>query len=66
MRQNNSARRPELTFEDKEMKRIWICDMACSQENKIEAKGKEKLGKKQQLALETRKIMLVIELKLFH
>ena len=41
-------------FEDRERKRIWICDMACPQENNIEAKVKEKLDKYQQLAFETR------------
>ena len=54
LRQSSSARRPDLTLEDKERKRIWICDMACPQENNIEAKVKEKLDKYQQLAFETR------------
>ena len=27
MRQSSSARRPDLTLEDKERKRVWICDM---------------------------------------
>ena len=54
MRQTSSARRPDLTLEDKETKRIWICDVACPQENNIEAKVKEKMDKYQQLAFETR------------
>ena len=54
LRQSSSARRKDLTLEDKETKRIWICDMACPQENNIEAKVKEKLDKYQQLAFETR------------
>ena len=54
LRQSSSARRPDLTLEDKETTRIWICDMACPQENNIEAKVKEKLDKYQQLAFETR------------
>ena len=28
LRQSSSARRPDLTLEDRETKRIWICDMA--------------------------------------
>ena len=54
LRLRSSARRPDLTLEDKEAKRIWICVMACPQENNIEAKVKEKLDKYQQLAFETR------------
>ena len=54
LRLSSSARRPDLTLEDKESKRIWICDMACLQENNIEAKVKEKLDKYQKLAFETR------------
>ena len=54
MRQSSSARRPDLTLEDKERKRVWICDMACPQESNIEAKVKEKLDKYQQLAFEMR------------
>ena len=45
MRQSSWARRPDLTLEDKEMKRVWICDMACRQENNIKAKVTEKLDK---------------------
>ena len=54
MRQSSLARRPDLTLEDKERKRVWICDMACPQESNIEAKVKEKLDKYQQLAFEMR------------
>ena len=54
LRLRSSARRPDLTLEDKETKRIWICDMACPLENNIEAKVKEKLDKYQQLVFETR------------
>ena len=35
-------------------KKIWICDVACPQQNNIGAKGTEKLKKYRQLAFETR------------
>ena len=34
MRQSSEARRPDLTLEDKENKKILLCDMACPQERK--------------------------------
>ena len=39
---------------DKEEKRIWICDMACLQQQNLETKRAEKLRKYQQLAFEMR------------
>ena len=63
LRQSSSARRPDLTLEDKETKRIWICDMVCPQENNIEAKVKEKLDKYQQLAFETRENRVVYKVE---
>ena len=54
LRQSSSVRRPDLTFEDKETKKIWICEMACPQENNIEARVKEKLDEYQQQAFEKR------------
>ena len=54
LRQSSSASRPDLTLEDRETKRIWICEMAFIQENNIEAKVKEKVDKYQQLSFETR------------
>ena len=49
-----TARRPDLILEDKEKKKIWICDMAFSQQRNIETKRIEKLTKYRQLAFETR------------
>lgn len=54
LRKTTTARRPDLILEDKENKKIWICDMACPQQRNIEAKRLEKLTKYRQLAYETR------------
>ena len=49
-----TARRLDLILELKTDKKIWICDMACPQQNNIGAKGTEKLMKYRQLVFETR------------
>ena len=54
LRKTTTARRPDLILEDKEKKKIWICDMACPQQRNIEIKRIEKLAKYKQLAFETR------------
>ena len=54
LRKTTTARRPDLILEDKEKKKIWICDMACPQQRNIEKKRVEKLTKYRQLAFETR------------
>ena len=54
LRKTTTARRPDLILEDKEKKKIWICDMACPQQRNIETKRMEKLTKYRQLAYETR------------
>ena len=54
LRKTRTARRPDLTFEDKAKKKIWICDMAYSQQRNIEVKMLEKLTKYRQLAYESR------------
>ena len=38
-RKTNTSRRPDLILEDKESKKIWICDMACPQQQNIKANG---------------------------
>ena len=43
-----------MILEDKEKKKIWICDMACPQQRNVETKRLEKLTKYRQLAFETR------------
>ena len=50
LRQSKTARRPDLTLEDKAKKKIWICNMACPQQQNIEAKRLEMLTKYKQLA----------------
>ena len=50
MRQKSLAGRPNPTLEDKETNKVSICDMACPQEDNIEAQVKEKLDQYQQLA----------------
>ena len=54
LRKTTTARRPDLILEDKEKKKIWICDMACPQQRNIETKKIEKLTKYKQLAFEMR------------
>ena len=54
LRKTTTARRPDLILEDKKKKKIWICDMACPQQNNIDTKRNEKLTKYRQLAFETR------------
>ena len=49
-----TSRRPDLVLEDKERKKIWICDMACPQQANIAAKRNEKVTKYRQLAFELR------------
>ena len=43
-------------LEEKQTKTIWICDMACLQENNIEKKRLEKRTNDRQLAFEIREI----------
>ena len=54
LRKTTTARRPDLILEHKIDKKIWICDMACSQQNNIGAKRAEKTTKYRQIAFETR------------
>jgi len=54
LRKTTTARRPDLTLEDKKQKKIWICDMTCPQQRNIEAKRVEKMTKYRQLAFEMR------------
>ena len=42
LRKTTISRRPNLMLEEKQTKTIWICHMACPQENKIEKKRLEK------------------------
>ena len=42
LRKTTTSRRPDLILEEKEKKNIWICDMACPQENNVEKKRIEK------------------------
>ena len=50
LHKNTTARKPNLTLEDKAKKKIWICDMTCPQQQNIEAKRLEKLTKYRQLS----------------
>ena len=43
-----------MILEEKEEKRIWICDMACMQQHNLETKRAERLTKYRQLAFEMR------------
>ena len=54
LRKTTTSRRPDLILENKEQKKIWICDMACPQQQNIETKVQEKYTKYRQLAFEMR------------
>ena len=54
LRKTTTARRPDLILELKIDKKIWICDMACPQQNNIGAKRAERTTKYRQIAFETR------------
>ena len=54
MRKTTSARRPDLTLEDLQERKIWLIDMACPSESNIEDKLREKRSKYQKLAFEIR------------
>ena len=54
LRKTTTARRPDLILEDKEQKKIWVCDMACPQQRNVETKRLEKLTKYRQLEFEMR------------
>ena len=49
-----ASRRPDLMLEEKQTKILWICDMACPQQNNIEKKRLEKRTNYRQLAFEIR------------
>jgi hypothetical protein len=54
MRKESTARRPDVTIEYKEQKRIQLVDMACPSEKNVQEKMTEKRQKYQQLAFEIR------------
>ena len=54
LHKTTASRRPDLVFENKDRKNIWICDMACLQQANIAAKRNEKVTKYRQLAFELR------------
>ena len=54
MRTTCTARRPDLTLEDRIEKKIMIIDMACPNESNKEKKREEKMRKYQQLCYEIR------------
>ena len=54
LRKKTTSRRPDLILEEKQTKTIWICDMACPQENNIEKTRLEKRTNYSQLAFEIR------------
>ena len=54
LHKTTTTRRPDFILEDKEKKKIWICDMGCPQQRNIKTKRIEKLTKYRQLAFQTR------------
>ena len=53
LQKTTSVRRPDLLLKLKIDKKIWICNMACPQQNNIGAKRDEKMMKFRQIAFET-------------
>ena len=49
-----TSTRPDLMLEERQTKTIWICDMACPQENNIEKKKLEKRINYRQLEFKIR------------
>ena len=62
LRKTTTSRRSDLILEEKEKKKIWICDMACPQQHNIETKRLEKLTKSRQLAFKMRERCLGSEI----
>ena len=54
LRKTTTSRRPDLMLEEKQTKIIWICEIACPQENSIEKKRLEKRTNYRQLAFDIR------------
>ena len=54
LRKTTTSRRPDLILEEKDEKKIWICDMACPQQRNLEKKRDEKRTNYRQLAFEMR------------
>ena len=64
MRQSRATRRPDLTLEDNENKKILLYDIVCLQEGNTEMKIEKKIDKYQQLAFETREKRMVYKAKI--
>ena len=45
LRKTTTSRRPDPILEEKDEKKIWICDMACPQQRNLEKKKDEKIGR---------------------
>ena len=54
LRKTTTARRPDLVLEDKEKKKIWVCDMTSPKQVNIEVKRNEEYTKYWELAFELR------------
>ena len=54
LRKRTTSRRPDLILELKLERKIFICDMACPQQQNIDVQRLEKLTKYRKLAFETR------------
>jgi hypothetical protein len=54
MRTTTTARRPDATLEYKDIKTIYLVDMACPHDQNVAGKHAEKMAKYQQLAFELR------------
>ena len=63
LRKMAASRRPDLMLEEEQRKTIWICDMACPQENNIEKRRLEKRASYRQLVFEIRQRRLGFKVK---
>ena len=54
LQKTTTVRRPDIIFEEKGEKHIWICENACPRQHNLETKWAEKLTKYRQLAFEMR------------
>ena len=66
LRKTTTTRRPDLTIEDKETKKIWIFDMACLQQQNLETIRLEIFTNYRQLAFEMRERRVGYNVRVVH
>ena len=66
LRKTTTTRRPDLTIEDKETKKIWVFDMACLQQQHLETIRLEIFTNYRQLAFEMRERRVGYNVRVVH